>query len=449
MPDILEKAQKMLERHPLCNNCLGRQFALLGYGIENEKRGDALKILLSMKAHQLALSNENSGFTLLETLASNGNFKIAMEIFGKMKKKTDEAKPCYLCEERFDFLKRLSNLAVDKLQECELNNFLVGIELPIEVEEREDEFKGEFMIEHGESMRNEFSRSIGKKIAEATGKTIEFARPEVVILVNPFTEQITLQVNPLFVSGRYRKLERGIPQSRWLCQSCRGNGCPKCKWTGKMYQESVEEIVGNPILEITQGEKIAFHGAGREDVDARMLGLGRPFVIEIKKPKKRFINLRSLQKMINEKAIGRVQVSNLRFASKEVVRKLKKSETAEKLYRVVVEADKPVSEKQLVKLQKSLAAASIKQQTPRRVLHRRADLIREKYIYKTKVKRLMPNSFEIRIRCQGGLYIKELVTGDEGRTVPSVAAILDIKAVPIELDVLGVYIAEEKISEKI
>jgi len=216
-----------------------------------------------------------------------------------------------------------------------------------------------------------------------------------------------------------------------------------------MYQESVEEIVGNPILEITQGEKIAFHGAGREDVDARMLGLGRPFVIEIKKPKKRFINLRSLQKMINEKAIGRVQVSNLRFASKEVVRKLKKSETAEKLYRVVVEADKPVSEKQLVKLQKSLAAASIKQQTPRRVLHRRADLIREKYIYKTKVKRLMPNSFEIRIRCQGGLYIKELVTGDEGRTMPSVAAILDIKAVPIELDVLGVYIAEEKISEKI
>jgi tRNA pseudouridine synthase 10 len=446
---MLEKAQKMLQKHPLCNNCLGRQFALLGYGVDNEKRGEALKLLLTMKAHQLALLKEKTGFTLLETLASNGNFQTAMEIFRKMKNKHAEGKPCYLCNGRFDLLKGLLNLAIDKLKNYECNNLLVGIELPIEIEERGDEFKGKFMVEHGESMRNEFSRSIGKKIAEATGKAIEYARPEVVVLVNPFTEQITLQVNPLFIRGRYRKLERGIPQSRWFCRSCKGKGCPKCNWTGKMYQESVEEIVGNPALEITQGENIAFHGAGREDIDARMLGLGRPFVIEVKKPKKRFINLRRLQKIINEKAAGRVQVSNLCFADKEVVRGLKKSEAAEKLYRVVVEADKPVSNKQLAMLQKSFAGALISQQTPRRVIHRRADLTREKYIYKTTVKRLTPNSFEMKIRCQGGLYIKELVTGDEGRTVPSVTEILSIKAVPIELDVLGVYIEEEKASEKI
>src|SRR3990170_380568 len=97
MPDMLEKAQKILEKHPLCNNCLGRQFALLGYGVDNEKRGEALKLLLTMKAHQLALSKEKTGFTLLETLASNGNFQPAMEIFRKMKNKPVEAKPCYLC----------------------------------------------------------------------------------------------------------------------------------------------------------------------------------------------------------------------------------------------------------------------------------------------------------------------------------------------------------------
>ena len=52
---ILEKAQEMLEKYPLCNHCLGRQFALLGYGLDDEKRGESIKTLLTMKANELAL----------------------------------------------------------------------------------------------------------------------------------------------------------------------------------------------------------------------------------------------------------------------------------------------------------------------------------------------------------------------------------------------------------
>jgi tRNA pseudouridine synthase 10 len=48
----------------------------------------------------------------------------------------------------------------------------------------------------------------------------------------------------------------------------------------------------------------------------------------------------------------------------------------------------------------------------------------------------------MKIRCQGGLYIKELVSGDEGRTVPSVASIIKAKAKPIDLDVLKVIMEE-------
>ncbi|MEM2676710.1 MAG: tRNA pseudouridine(54/55) synthase Pus10, partial [Candidatus Bathyarchaeia archaeon] len=47
---------------------------------------------------------------------------------------------------------------------------------------------------------------------------------------------------------------------------------------------------------------------------------------------------------------------------------------------------------------------------------------------------------EMRVRCQGGLYVKELVSGDEGRTTPSVSEILGQKAKPIKLDVLNVII---------
>jgi tRNA pseudouridine synthase 10 len=36
------------------------------------------------------------------------------------------------------------------------------------------------------------------------------------------------------------------------------------------------------------------------------------------------------------------------------------------------------------------------------------------------------------------LYVKELVTGDEGRTKPSMAEILGTRATPSELDVLEV-----------
>ncbi|HKZ93348.1 MAG TPA: tRNA pseudouridine(54/55) synthase Pus10 [Candidatus Bathyarchaeia archaeon] len=442
--DILDTAKKVLEKHPLCNHCLGRQFALLGYGVDNEKRGEALKLILTMKAHRLATMKNNKGVTLLKTLASNGNYAMATEILKRMKKKANESQPCHLCQGRLESIEELTTLALDKLKEYEYKTTLVGVELPVEVEEREDEVKGEFTVKHGESLRNEFSRIIGKRIAEATGKQVEYERPEIVVLINPFTGHVYLQVNPLHIGGRYRKLVRDIPQSRWLCSNCRGKGCKNCNWTGKMYPESVEEIVGYPALKMTQGEDIAFHGAGREDIDARMLGSGRPFVIEVKKPRKRFINLRNLKETINAGAKGKVEVSDLYFADKDVVRKLKRSEEAQKRYRATVKVDKRVSEKQLTALRDALKGTLVKQQTPKRVMHRRADMIREKYIYEANVKRLTPNRFELEIRCQGGLYIKELITGDDGRTVPSVAQILGVKAVPAELDVLGVYMEDDK-----
>ena len=442
--DILGKAQKMLEKRPLCDHCLGRQFALLGYGVDNEKRGEALKLLLTFKAHEAAMIKNKNGLALLRTLASNGNYPMANEVLKKMNNKTVKAAPCHLCQGHLTSAEQLIHLAFDRLQEYEYATMLVGVELPSEAEEREDEFKAEFTITHGESLRNEFSRNIGKKIAEATGKRIDFERPDLVVLVNPWTEQVSLQVNPIHISGKYRKLVRDIPQARWFCKNCRGKGCEQCNWTGRKYTESVEEIIGNPALNMTQGVEFSFHGAGREDVDARMLGLGRPFVIEVKKPKKRRIDLKALEETINSSAKGKVEVSSLCFANKDFVRKLKRGDEAQKLYRATVEADEPISQKQLTALKKALTDVNVKQQTPKRVAYCRADLMREKYIYKANVKRLTPKRFELEIRCQGGLYIKELITGDDGRTVPNVTQILGAKTIPIELDVLGVYITEEK-----
>jgi tRNA pseudouridine synthase 10 len=75
-------------------------------------------------------------------------------------------------------------------------------------------------------------------------------------------------------------------------------------------------------------------------------------------------------------------------------------------------------------------------------LHRRADLTREKYIYRVNVKKLSSKKAEMKILCQGGLYVKELVAGDEGRTTPSVSEILKNKAKPTKLDVLKIIMED-------
>ena len=207
-----------------------------------------------------------------------------------------------------------------------------------------------------------------------------------------------------------------------------------------MYPESVEELVSKPLLEATEGEKTSFHSSGREDVDARMLGGGRPFVVEISKPKKRYLDLPKLKEVINRNAADKVEVSNLRFTSKDVVRRLKKAESAQKEYRALVEFEHDLTEAGLRILELRLNGVAIKQQTPLRVLHRRADLTREKYIYWVKVKKVAPRRVELKVRCQGGLYVKELVSGDEGRTVPSISSLLDNRAKTLKLDVLKVIV---------
>jgi tRNA pseudouridine synthase 10 len=436
--DILEKAQKLLGQHALCDNCLGRQFALLGHGLENQKRGEAIKLLLFMKATEKAVADEKSSLVLLRTLATNGSLLVVSETLQTQKKRTVSAKQCYLCEGKTQNTGKLAEKAARLLGEYEFTTFLVGVKLPAGVEEREDELKAKFDLNFSESLRNEFSRTIGKAVSVLTGKEPELKRPDIAVIINPFTEHITLQVNPLHIAGRYKKLARGISQSRWFCRSCHGKGCERCNWTGKMYAESVEEFIAKPTLEFTEGETAILHGAGREDIDARMLGRGRPFVIEVKAPKKRFVDLKTLEKRINEDAPTKVKVQGLRLADKERVRSLKKGETSQKTYNVIVDFDRSVSDDELKKLEKTLTGVIVYQQTPQRVLHRRADRMREKYIYEAKVRRLTPNRVRLKVKCQGGLYVKELVTSDEGRTKPNVAEILGAKATPSELDVLEV-----------
>ncbi|MDD4332023.1 MAG: tRNA pseudouridine(54/55) synthase Pus10, partial [Methanosarcinaceae archaeon] len=281
---------------------------------------------------------------------------------------------------------------------------------------------------------------VGKRIAEKVGKEVAFENPDILITLELAKEELKLQLRSVYIYGRYRKLLRGIPQTRWPCRKCRGKGCESCNFTGKQYPESVDENIKEPVIEAFEAEDTAFHGAGREDIDALMLGTGRPFVVEAKAPKKRDFDLALLTKQINEKAAGKVEVRDLKFVSKGVIEKLKSSK-ADKAYKLKVTFKEPVSEEKLKSCLEALSGAEISQQTPQRVLHRRADLLRKRLVHNMELEELTEAGYAyITVKCAGGLYVKELVSGDTGRTEPSLSGLLGMPATVEELDVINVDI---------
>jgi tRNA pseudouridine synthase 10 len=439
--DICQKAFELLNKYPLCDFCLGRQFAALGYNMENNVRGSSLKVVLTMQANELLKEHPDECIAKLQVLVANGFSKIVQDTLKHLKQEPAlRAEKCFLCDGTFDKVEELTQKALSVLDGYEFSTYLVGIELPAKIEEREDEFKAAFGVGTAESMKHEFGRLFGKALGVRTGKEAEYLIPDIVVVINPFLDKFTLQVNPLFVEGRYRKLVRTIPQSKWFCSNCRGSGCEKCGGTGKLYSDSVEELTSKPVLVASEGVASFFHASGREDIDARMLGMGRPFIVEISRPKKRFIDLETIKAVINVSAVGKVEISELNFTTKDKVRRLKKGESAVKEYRLLTEFEDVLSDEALCLIEEKLTGIIVKQQTPLRVLHRRADLVRERYIYKVKVKRVALKMALMEIRCQGGLYVKELVSGDEGRTIPSVSGLLGNRAKTIKLDVLNIII---------
>ena len=404
--EVIETARKIVKEGlgPICDNCIGRQFAKISSGLSNAKRGQILKEVLRTK----------------------------------WKGEEIEQGKCWVCNDLFENLDGWVLKALDALREYEFDSFLVGTKVSgmlLENEELIWEIAG---ASYAEPLKAELNREIGKRIERETGKTVDFERPDLVVLLNLWTEKVELQVNSCFIYGRYRKFERGIPQTRWLCRECRGRGCEKCNYTGKMYPESVEELISSSILAVFKGEYMVLHGCGREDIDARMLGSGRPFVVEIKEPKRRKLDLRMLEDKVREENAGKLEVTGLQYVKREMVAQIKNAK-ADKTYRVGVGLKTKVLKNDLENALNTLTGAVIEQRTPTRVLHRRADMVRRRKVHSAKLVSFDESVFFMEIKCDGGLYIKELVSGDGERTKPNLSELLGTDAEVKELDVVDVF----------
>ena len=100
--------------------------------------------------------------------------------------------------------------------------------------------------------------------------------------------------------------------------------------------------------------------------------------------------------------------------------------------------EKGTWEERLKKAVEELSNRTINQRTPLRVQHRRADLVRKKRTYGIKVLLHKKDVAVMEIEADSGLYIKELVSGNEGRTKPSLSELLEMNAWVEKLDVIEV-----------
>ena len=402
--DVLSQAAAVLDYGPICDHCLGRMFGKRSFALSNAERGRALRTAVALQT----------------------NTPFEAEVDG-----------CWICENICDETDELAEHAVAALEGIECNTMLVGSRVPPMISESEEMVWSDLGLASPEPLKAQINREVGKKVSAATGIPVEFTRPDLVIILDLATKEAEIQINPVYIYGRYCKYERGIPQTRWHCIACQGRGCERCNFTGKMYETSVEELIGGPVIVACDAEDAILHGAGREDIDARMLGDGRPFVLEVVHPLKRTASLAELEKEVNDAAAGRVSITLDHLSSRREVERIK-SGKAHKKYSILVEIDGSISENELESAIKALKGTQIAQRTPERVAHRRADKIRKRRVVDISCSGMEEDLYRIEITGEAGLYIKELISGDNERTDPNLAGILGKPARVIYLDVVMV-----------
>jgi tRNA pseudouridine(54/55) synthase len=252
------------------------------------------------------------------------------------------------------------------------------------------------------------------------------------------TWTVTTQVKrgSIYISGRYIKRSRSISQSKWFTNS------------EVKPVTSIEELIIKH-LHIKEGAVFRFSGSGREDMDVRMLGAGREFCMEVE-------NLTSYRGVLEYSEDGQLvgpvrctlanviteeyELLDFRLVEKTYVKWLASTaETHSKTYGCVVHSTIELPNQ--TQLDRLSVGQEISQRTPIRTLQRRTDAVRKKFLYQILMKRLNDHFMYVEMKTSAGMYIKEFVHGDLGRTKLELGELIGVgegKMDILQLDVLEV-----------
>uniref|UniRef100_A0A8P4GF43 tRNA pseudouridine synthase Pus10 n=1 Tax=Dicentrarchus labrax TaxID=13489 RepID=A0A8P4GF43_DICLA len=229
----------------------------------------------------------------------------------------------------------------------------------------------------------------------------------------------------VFVAGRYNKFCRSLPQTPWVIDGER------------RMESSVEELIAAPLLSSFRANSFNFSSSGREDVDVRTLGNGRPFAMELLNPHRSRLSkveMKQLQETIN-KSSDKIRVRDLQIVTRDAMSRMKEGEEEKtKSYTALIWTQKPIQRDDITFID-DIKDLTLDQKTPLRVLHRRALAVRQRVIHSMNTRFLDSHHFYLGLKTQAGTYIKEFVHGDFGRTVPNLCKLLKTDTDILELDV--------------
>ena len=340
---------------------------------------------------------------------------------------------CRICAGALSGAETMAQSALSQASSMEWDSFSVSSSFPKQAMVREQEVADSAGAGTFTSIKNSVNSVLISAISRASGKGNSQRSADVCFAFDFSSGKASARPLPLYIFGHYSKLSRKHCQSRWHCSDCGGKGCVSCGGSGRNYP-SVEDEIGKPAADAFGAQEYTLHASGREDVDVRMLGGGRPFVLELPSPLRRHADLRALESALASNPC--VRASGLRVVGKHFLDAVCNSHF-EKEYSALVSADRPLSPRD-AEICNSLSGKVLGQQTPKRVLSRRADLERRRKIISLSAEACEGGKLRLRILAEAGTYIKELISSDGGRTRPSVSGILGCSAVCEELDVVAI-----------
>ena len=218
---------------------------------------------------------------------------------------------CDLCSNLLEHIDDYFEMFRDEVKSYQFSTFLIGLRSQKDNLQRERELM-ERLGSTARTYKAEFQLRLGTKIETELGYRVDFERPGLTFTINQENMDFSLWVRPVYLKGRYLKRRRGIPQSPWIKPG-----------RGKESERSISEYIGQPVCNFFEGKNYNFFASGREDVDALMLGNGRPFYVEVEFPRNRSSDFVRLSKVVSAESMEGVEILDLSIANPAEIEELK------------------------------------------------------------------------------------------------------------------------------
>ena len=305
--ELIERVRKILEEYYICDECLGRQFHALLPKIPNREKGRILR-----------------------------KYAIMDSVFKDKKTKFKKGETCCLCNNTFDKMDFYVDKVKKKIEKYEFSTMLIGSKIPAKLISDEEDFWEEEGVDFCEAIKSDFNREIGYRIRNLTNKKIEFENPDLMMIVNLDNNEIDLQISPLYIMGKYKK---------------------------RLPKEKLQNIINDALVKNSKACEAVFYSIGRLEQNVTT-SCYRPFVVMLKNPEKRKLDLKEIRKKINK--LKSISVSDLDYSNRNEIDNMK-NEKITATYSITLEVSKKLdikeAKKKLMKLKNKRVTQFLKQKT--------------------------------------------------------------------------------------